>query len=332
MRRFTDLFKSLTASDDDKVKTPSFIKSDHPTPAPTPAPKISPKPVVTSPAKAVAPAQSSKVNQQNIDVNQKIQTNNLSDAVRRDTIDVPVYENDSEWDVVQRSIGLFADNARLGAEAKQLFVKKWVTELAKAEQTKLYRDDSEGNNAAHLGNEINRSAADSLTGLLGTYQAMIDPGRQARMMDELKALRCIEEFDLGVINVYLSRDVKTDLINTVIGTIEEQKTSAQKLIQRAATGQPEAERIYSSTKALANCREMRLNAAIKTAVLKMDMVKYQQLGLQTANPNESVSLHTSPTRKSETRKEAVKEPAQPKISESNWVDEQALKLLGNIRR
>ncbi len=331
MARLTNLFKSFV-SPTDEIQTPSFIKTERSVPPPAEASKT---PVHSQVAVSTP---SPTATQEQISPNKTMPLRAvLSDQNHSDKIDVPVYQSDSEWDVVQRSINLFADHADLKREIKDAFVKKWVTELAKAEQTLLYRNEDESE--AHLGNKIDRANADDAKGLLGTYQAMIHPGRQARMNDELKALRCIEKFDLGIVDWQLCREFKMDLIMIAIGTIEEQKKAAQNLFEKAQMGQPEAERIYSATKSLSNQSEMRLNSAIKTAVIKMDTAKYQ-VNRQTSEQNNSESsdlplaAQKSAQKENEPQKtngEARKEAAKPVISESTWVDEQAIKLLGNIR-
>ncbi|MEP6923889.1 MAG: hypothetical protein ABI954_05470 [Pyrinomonadaceae bacterium] len=331
MGRFTDLFKSLVPPKPPKeeIQTPSFIKPEHP------------KPLPTVPHKIAAPVFAAQVSGGDVPYSNHIsavqETNNPSNQVQCDKIDVPVYQSDSEWDVVQRSIYLFADNANLSSEVKEAFVRKWVAEMAKAEQTMLYRDDEgDSEHHGHLGNEINRELANSTTGLLGTYQAMLHPGRQARMTDELKALQCVERIDFTIIDLQLCRDVKMDLITTIIGTIEEQRKAVEDLIQKAQKAHPEADKIYPITKAVANCREMRLNSAIKTAVLKMDTLKYQHLGLEsgeskiTIEVESPISSQIHPVKKTQSRqsfnKAADNKIAESKKSESSWVDEQALKL------
>ena len=335
MARLTDLLKSFV-SPTDEIKTPSFIKPERSVPPPPPeAPKNPPRSHLSNhlSGRNTSPGLMPK----QIVQDKKLPLQNALYAQNEaDKIEVPVYQSDSEWDVVQRSINLFADHADLKREVKEAFVKKWVTELEKAEQTSLYRNEEE--TEAHLGNKINRSNADDAKGLLGTYQAMIHPGRQARMNDELKALQCIEKFDLGIVDWQLCREFKMDLIMIVIGTIEEQKKAAQNLYEKAQTGQPEAEKIYLATKSLSSKSEMRLNSAIKTAVIKMDTAKYQ-INRQTFEQNEPESavepLPTSAKKSAEAQKttagEVRKEPAKPAVSESTWVDEQALKLFGNLR-
>jgi hypothetical protein len=336
MARFTDLLKSFV-SPPDKIQTPSFIKTERSTTPSVVAPKTDDLP--QSPGSNTSKA----ARQENITHNKELPSKNTVEVnscniVQPDKIDVPVYQNDSEWDVVQRSINLFADHANLNGEIKEAFVKKWVAELKKADQTSLYRNEEDGQ--GHLGNEINRANADGATGLLGTFQAMIHPGRQARMNDELKALQCIEKFDLGVTEWQLCRDFKRDLIMIAIGTIEDQKRAAQNLFEKAQKGRPEADKIYAATKALSSRGEMRLNSAIKTAVIKMDTAKYQ-INKQAIDLSDlesaasSVIVQTPETKKSEHQKnagrESNKEVAKPKISESSWVDEQALRLFGNTR-
>lgn len=333
MGRFTDLFRSLVPPKDE-IQTPSFIKPEHFKPISAVSHKV---------ATPAISASQAKVN----DLDGSHQSDSIQEAkdfsnqVHCDKIDVPVYQNDSEWDVVQRSISLFADNAHLSSEVKQAFVRKWVAEMAKAEQTMLYRnDEGDSEHHGHLGNEINRALANSSTGLLGTYQAMLHPGRQARMTDELKALQCVERMNLAIIDLQLCREVKIDLITTIIGTIEEQKTAAEKLIQKAQKGQPEADKIYLLTKTVANCREMRLNSAIKTAVIKMDTLKYQHFGLElgrsgvTAEAEPSISIQQSSKEKTESRQslnKGVNKTVQSKEAESDWVNEQAFKLFGKNR-
>ena len=85
--------------------------------------------------------------------------------------------------------------------------------------------------------------------------------------------------------------------------------------------------------------EMRLTAAIKIAALKMEIEKYQQLEKPAIQANDinrqehpPASISTQKIDKNECHQAAARNSAQEKtktkISESDWVNEQARKLLG----
>ena len=85
--------------------------------------------------------------------------------------------------------------------------------------------------------------------------------------------------------------------------------------------------------------EMRLTAAIKIAALKMEIEKYQEIEKPATQANEisaaeppPISTPTQLIDKNEPPPRVVKNGAQEnrktKISESDWVNEQARKLLG----
>ncbi len=88
--------------------------------------------------------------------------------------------------------------------------------------------------------------------------------------------------------------------------------------------------------------EMRLTAAIKIATLKMHVDKYQQLvklaeesgGVVEAKKVSSALTSIQSINKNEpdksTIKKDVQEPSKTKISESEWVDNQAMKLLCDL--
>jgi hypothetical protein len=118
------------------------------------------------------------------------------------------------------------------------------------------------------------------------------------------------------------------------------ENQVKNLSEKAQKGQPEADKIYAATKSLANSSEMRLSSAIKTAIIKMDTARYQinkQVAEQSDLDNAGFSYfaQTPEVKNSGSQRNPSDEGnnaiVRPKASESSWVDEQALKLLGNNR-
>jgi hypothetical protein len=96
----------------------------------------------------------------------------------------------------------------------------------------------------------------------------------------------------------------------------------------------------SVSKSYISRTEMRLTAAIKIAELKMYQDKAQQLGILPAEPVEIVAAQnvtpssTQSINKNEHHQSAIKKDAdeqcKTKISESDWVDKQARRLLSEV--
>jgi hypothetical protein len=302
MSRFSNLFKNFVSSEDE-IPTPSFIK---PKDSSAKASKTSDLPI---PNILVTPAPAAPAPEPKIEVSRPITTvpaATLPSSAELKSVVVPVYESDGEWDVVQRTISAFAERVRVSADSKQAFVKKWIAVLERTGQKSLYRADGEENSGNHLGNKINRAAANPATRQLGTYEAVIDP-------------------------------VKDDLRSIILGSTAEQTEGAKSLLAKVQSGQPEAEKIYVATKQLANSNEMRLNATLKSTVLKMDANKYQQLGMNGAKTEETkiplrTGMSSTPPLKSDKKAALPNSRENAKLTDSDWVNKQALDLFGDLER
>jgi hypothetical protein len=333
MSRFSNLFKNFVSSEDE-IPTPSFIK---PKDSSAKASKTSDLPI---PNILVTPAPAAPAPEPKIEVSRPITTvpaATLPSSAELKSVVVPVYESDGEWDVVQRTISAFAERVRVSADSKQAFVKKWIAVLERTGQKSLYRADGEENSGNHLGNKINRAAANPATRQLGTYEAVIDPVKEAGMMYDLQALRQMELSFFTISNAELSRAVKNDLRSIILGSTAEQTEGAKSLLAKVQSGQPEAEKIYVATKQLANSNEMRLNATLKSTVLKMDANKYQQLGMNGAKTEETkiplrTGMSSTPPLKSDKKAALPNSRENAKLTDSDWVNKQALDLFGDLER
>lgn len=333
MSRFSNLLKNFAAPPPEEIQKPSFIK---------PKNDSSDKESDSS-AKPDNPPAPSGFTPKTTKVSNPVDVEQLSfkpAPVKQADIKyvtVPVYKSDTEWDVVQRSVGALADEWRLSGDSKQAFVQKWVGVMERLQHTSLHRDSFE-NPDEHIGNHIDTTKANPTTGLLGTYQAAIHPDKLSGMMYDLQALQQMERVAAGISDQNLVKEFKADLRAIILGSMQEQTLAAQKLLRKVQAGQPGAEKIYAATKTLANCNEMRLNATLKSAVLKMDVNKFQQLGIQSA-VEEPVEMKISPKTPAQVqwvedgdKNEPVKEKGKSKkLSDSAWVDKQAAKLLGNLK-
>ena len=187
------------------------------------------------------------------------------------TVNVPVYKGDSQWDVVKRSLGLFADQAHLSSESKALFVEKWTNELQRSGQTSLvHNNDGSSVGDTDFTGKINRATANKGSNQIGTYPVKLTVGNQFSMINDLQDLRAIDASTASIGNPQLRSEVSNNFRQLTAGSSAERLSAAQNLMNLGAQGKPEAAKIYLALKNLTEKGEATRNAPLQMAELRMD--------------------------------------------------------------
>lgn len=256
------------------------------------------------------------------------------------TVNVPVHQNDTEWQVIQRGLGIMADEAGVIGDSKLAFVKKWSGEVERTGQALSHSGSSTNSSAEdNFAIKIDKASLSQATLWMETYPLTIRPDFEARANSDLQALRHVEMFGVNVQDPRLRSEVKANLRQIIVGTSEEQAAAAQKLLQKAQKGQPEADKIYEVTKALSCIGEMRFNAALNMAKIKMDSDKFQQLGQQQfveSRPHPKMVVReeaavAAPLNKRDYRNNKIIKRDNAKQAQAKWVDDQVSKILSNFK-
>lgn len=130
-------------------------------------------------------------------INQMTVNLNKSAGLRKSTppenisIDVPVRQGDTQWDIVQRSLPLLAKRGGLGAESQKIFAEKWAAQLEANGQTAVYEKKGDGGRIDDddFAARIDRTKADAKTGGVGTYKLIFTPKNHGEMLAGIQQLR-----------------------------------------------------------------------------------------------------------------------------------------------
>lgn len=225
-------------------------------------------------------------------INQMTVNLNKNAGLRKSTtpenvsIDVPVRQNDTQWDIVQRSLPLLAKRSGLSAESQQIFAEKWAAQLEASGQKAIYDDNGDGGriDGSDFAARIDRTKVDAGAGNIGTYKLNFTPKNHGEMLADIQRLRRNEILTNDIADPELRRQTLGNINSLTVGTGEERAAAAQELRRMAQSGQPEAAKIHDSVKALARYDDLQLNAAVKMTELLLDTDKtFEQFGPYESN-------------------------------------------------
>lgn len=89
------------------------------------------------PINSLLPKNGEWVNQMTGNLNKSAGLRKLA-ATADVSIDVPVRQSDTQWDIVQRSLPLLAKRSGLGAESQKVFAEKWAARLEASGEAAIY--------------------------------------------------------------------------------------------------------------------------------------------------------------------------------------------------
>nr|MDQ3323530.1 hypothetical protein [Acidobacteriota bacterium] len=209
------------------------------------------------------------------------------------SIDVPVRQSDTQWDIVQRSLPLLAKRSGLGAESQKVFAEKWAARLEESGEKMIY-DNSDGGrvDGGDFAARIDRTKAN--TSGIGTYKLTFTAKNHGEMLADIQRLRRNEILTNGIADPELRRQTLGSINSLTVGTGHERAAAAQELWRMGQSGQPEAAKIYDSVKVLARYEDLQLNAAVKMTELLLDADKtLNQMGPRDSKFDEIVRLRLS---------------------------------------
>ena len=133
----------------------------------------------------------------------------------------------------------------------------------------------------------------------------------------------------------------TAVSESTVSLTEMRLNTATKIAQLKMEIERYQELVKLASETSVSMTEMRLTAAIKIAALRMQVEKCQQLEKPAAEPDNIVAAKKvvpvpTPTqlidnneRHHSRLKKSIQNPVKTKISESDWVDKQAMRLLSD---
>jgi hypothetical protein len=245
-------------------------------------------------------------------------------------VQVPVYPDDTEWDVGRRSLPMLAKQSGLGPEGQKVFAETWAARLHAAGQTGIYTNKT--------GTDISDEAfkaqikqyppgASTPAGSVGTYQLEFLPDKHSRMFSDLRQLQRNEALSRSISDPTLRREVLLRLNQVTVGDGEDRTNGAENLLRMAGSGQPEADKVYDAIKTLAASEEMKSNAALKTTELRLDLDKQNQfIGPRDLEGDNAVMR----SRVEEVARLAARPGATPDRTEAAWVNRQGSMMLKEL--
>lgn len=228
----------------------------------------------------------------NLNKNAGLRTSSATEDI---SLDVPVRQGDTQWNVVLRSLPLLAKRSGLGAESQMVFAEKWASRLEANGQTAIYDNGDGGRvDGGDFSSRIDRTKADAGTGGIGTYKLVFTQKNHGEMLADIQQLRRNEILTNGIGDAELRGKVLGNINALTVGEGHERAAAAQELWRMGQSGQPEAAKIYDSVKALARYEDLQLNSAVKMTELLLDADKIlNQMGPRDPKFDESVRLRLS---------------------------------------
>jgi hypothetical protein len=201
-----------------------------------------------------------------------------TDAPRK--VHVPVFPNDTEWDVALRSLPMLAKQSGLEFEGQKVFAEKWAARLYESGQTGLYSNST----GADISDSAFQADIEEFApgdpsrppGSLGTYPVEFTPEKHGAMFADLKQLKRNEALTSGIQDPALKRDLLLQLNQVSVGTGGDKTGAAQNLWTLASSGHPEADKVYGAIQKLAASEEMKFDATVKMTELWLDLDKQKK--------------------------------------------------------
>lgn len=252
------------------------------------------------------------------------------------SVDVPVFANDTQWDVITRGLPLLAAQAGLNAEGQKVFSEKWATRLEEAGQTHIYVNKT-GQQVGTDGfrDGLDESQADLGTGSIGSYRLEFTQ-KHAEMLGDLKTLQQNQSLVAGIQSPELRREVLLGLNEMLVGGPTERLSAANGLINRAQPGMPEADTIQQSLMNLSERNDQLFNPVVQMAALRgevnretgkagpYDPARLESLRVRTLGAVDNAGqVDSDPSLPSETRGDISREDAA-------WVNQQAARSLEQL--
>lgn len=228
----------------------------------------------------------------NLNKNAGLRTSSANEDI---SLDVPVRQGDTQWNVVLRSLPLLAKRSGLGAESQMVFAEKWAARLEANGQTAIYDNGDGGRvDGGDFSSRIDRTKADANTGGIGTYKLVFTRKNHGGMLADIQQLRRNEILTNNIGDAELRGKVLGSINALTVGEGDERAAAAQELWRMGQNGQPEAAKIYDSVKALARYEDLQLNAAVKMTELLLDADKtLNQMGPRDSKFDEIVRARLS---------------------------------------